>query len=88
MRIAAAICTAKWFNKFLILHWEGMLVHSPPPTTARVRGMPAMLGARLHSSVVRTRVGPCDDGPPGDGEERAIHRLCSLIRLAKYFAVI
>jgi hypothetical protein len=30
MRIAAALFTAKRFNKFLILHKEGMLVHNPP----------------------------------------------------------
>jgi hypothetical protein len=30
MRIAAALFTAKRFNKFLVLHNEGMLVYNPP----------------------------------------------------------
>ena len=46
MRIAATVFTAKRSNKFLVLHKEGMLVHNRPPPTARVRGMPAILGAR------------------------------------------
>ena len=46
MRIAAAVFTTKRSNKLLVLHKEGMLVHNRPPSTARVRGMPAILGAR------------------------------------------
>jgi hypothetical protein len=66
MRIAATVFTAKRSNKFLVLHKEGMLVHNRPPPTARVRGMPAILGARpTRSPDQTTMVGP------EDGEERA-----------------
>ena len=44
MRIAAALVTAKRFNKFVILHNKGMLFHTRPcPNVASVSaGMPAI----------------------------------------------
>jgi hypothetical protein len=48
MRIAAALATAKRCNKFVILHNYGMLFHTTPrprPATARMRSLPAILGA-------------------------------------------
>ena len=50
MGIAAAIFTSKRFNKFLILHKEGMLVHNPPPAYSASTELPAILGA---SSALR-----------------------------------
>ena len=50
MRIAAALVTAKRFNKFVILHNKGMLFHtSPYPATA----LQAYLGHKNIQHTVR-----------------------------------
>jgi hypothetical protein len=71
MRIAAALVTAKRFNKFVILHNKGMLFHARPcPNVPSGGACPPSLGA----SPALRRPDPAGFVAmlrPEDGEERA-----------------
>jgi hypothetical protein len=73
MRIAAALVTAKRFNKFVILHNKGMLFHTRPcPNVASVSaGHARHPSAPAPHSAVPTPAGFVTMLRPEDGEERA-----------------
>ena len=57
MRIAAAVFTAKRFNKYLFLHMEGMLVHNRPHLQRECGACPPSSALAPHSAVPVPRPG-------------------------------